>query len=211
MKPWLFDILACPIDKHYPLKLYIFKFETNRDELKEILSLFKKKDLTRIKKENIIKISETNGVKFIKDNIMLEKTQIQPYLQSIIKSINELDNIIDKTNLDVTKEFFQTIKLEIKPKVIKFLENPHENNIDTLIPELYLLNKFKLEIEIETGLLYCEKCKRWYPIIDTIPQMLPDKYRDEKKDLEFLKINKNLLDEKFLNQDLKPFNINILD
>ena len=37
MKPWLFDILACPIDKHYPLKLYIFKFETNRDEFRLIV------------------------------------------------------------------------------------------------------------------------------------------------------------------------------
>jgi hypothetical protein len=37
--------------------------------------------------------------------------------------------------------------------------------------------------------------------------MLPDEYRDEKKDIEFLQTNKNLLDQEFLTQDLKPFNI----
>ncbi|MHA1336358.1 MAG: Trm112 family protein, partial [Promethearchaeota archaeon] len=73
--------------------------------------------------------------------------------------------------------------------------------------ELYLLNKYKIETEIESGLLFCEKCKRWYPIIESIPQMLPDDYRDKKKDLEFLKTVKNLLDEGFLNQELKPYNL----
>jgi hypothetical protein len=37
--------------------------------------------------------------------------------------------------------------------------------------------------------------------------MLPDKYREAKKDIEFLTTNKNLLDQEFFNQDLKPFNI----
>jgi len=37
--------------------------------------------------------------------------------------------------------------------------------------------------------------------------MLPDEYRNADKELEFLKNNKNLLDENFFHQDLKPFNI----
>ena len=37
--------------------------------------------------------------------------------------------------------------------------------------------------------------------------MLPDEYRDEEKDTQFLKTNKNLLDDEFLKQDLKPFNL----
>ncbi|MFX1499966.1 MAG: Trm112 family protein [Promethearchaeota archaeon] len=79
--------------------------------------------------------------------------------------------------------------------------------MNDIFPELYFLNKIKIETEIESGLLFCDKCNRWYPIIDTIPQMLPDKYRDKQKDIEFLKINKNLLDEEFFFQNLKPFNI----
>jgi len=37
--------------------------------------------------------------------------------------------------------------------------------------------------------------------------MLPDKYRDQKKEIDFLENHKNLLDKKLFNQDLKPFKI----
>jgi uncharacterized protein YbaR (Trm112 family) len=69
------------------------------------------------------------------------------------------------------------------------------------------LNKIKTETEIKTGLLFCNECNRWYPIIDTIPQMLPDEYRDKKADIKFLKTNKDLLDYAFFKQNLKPYNL----
>ncbi len=37
--------------------------------------------------------------------------------------------------------------------------------------------------------------------------MLPDEYRDKEKETQFLQTNKNLLDDEFLKQDLKPFNL----
>jgi hypothetical protein len=64
-----------------------------------------------------------------------------------------------------------------------------------------------MEIEISSGLLFCNTCTRWYPIIESIPQMLPDEYRDEKNEINFLQTNKNLMDEKFFKQDLKPYNL----
>ncbi|MEM3648417.1 MAG: Trm112 family protein [Thermoproteota archaeon] len=62
--------------------------------------------------------------------------------------------------------------------------------------------------EILNGLLICSKCNRWYPIVDEIPQLLPDELRDSKEDLSFLrkyaeKIPKNILEEG------KPFNLAI--
>jgi uncharacterized protein YbaR (Trm112 family) len=36
------------------------------------------------------------------------------------------------------------------------------------------------------GVLSCEQCKRFYPIIDEIPVMLPDELRNRKEDLDFL-------------------------
>jgi len=36
------------------------------------------------------------------------------------------------------------------------------------------------------GILYCDKCTRFYPIIEQIPIMLPDELRDKQKDIEFL-------------------------
>ncbi len=33
MKPWLLNILACPIDKHHPLEAYFFRWETPEAEI----------------------------------------------------------------------------------------------------------------------------------------------------------------------------------
>jgi len=207
MKPWLFDILACPIDKFYPLKLYIFSFETNSNDFNNLIEILKKRDLEFIKKEAIIEINKENGHFFIKDNIIIEKTELKKYLNLIILSINELDNIYNKSHDKESKRSFEIISTQIKPKILDYNENIDPNNLDEIIPELFFLNKIKLETEIESGILFCNKCKRWFPIIDTIPQMLPDEFRNEKKDVEFLQTNKNLLNEEFFNKDLKPFKL----
>jgi len=207
MKPWLFDILACPIDKFFPLKLYIFSFETKVNDFNTFIEILEKRDLEFIKKEVIIEINQENGHFFIKDNIVTEKTELKNYLSLIILSINELDNIYNRSRDKESKLCFEIIATKIKPKILAYSENIDLNNFDKIIPELYFLNKIKLETEIESGLLFCNECKRWFPIIDTIPQMLPDEFRNEKKDIEFLQTNKNLLNEEFFNKDLKPFKL----
>ena len=207
MKPWLFDILACPIDKHYPLKLYIFSFKNTSEEFQALLNIYQNRDLINIKNEKIINTRLENGEHFIKDNIVFEFNKLENYFKLIISSINEFKHILNKTNSPIIKACFKTIKSEVKTNILAYCENLDFKQIEKIIPELYFLNKFKLEFEIESGILFCNKCKRWYPIIDSIPQMLPDNYRDEKKDITFLKNNKNLLNAEFFNQDLKPFSI----
>ena len=66
--------------------------------------------------------------------------------------------------------------------------------------ELYE-NKSDDEI-ITDGALYCQKCSRFFPIIDEIPIMLPDELRDKKQDMEFLKKNIKELPEKIIAQAL---------
>lgn len=207
MKPWLFDILACPIDKFFPLQLYIFSFETKSEQFQSIIRAYEKKDIDLIKNERIIEIYVERGKLYLKDNVIIKKSQIKSYLDQIISSINELDHIYDKTANEFSKKCFEIIKSVIKPKILEFSKNINQNQIENLLPELYLINKIKLDTEIESGLLFCKNCKRWYPIIETIPQMLPDEYRNEDKEIKFLENNKNLLDERFFDQDLKPFNI----
>ncbi|MFX1278319.1 MAG: Trm112 family protein [Promethearchaeota archaeon] len=207
MKPWLFDILACPIDKHFPLKLYIFSFETDSNEFNSFLDILEKRDLDFIKKEEIVKIYQKNDIFFLKDNIVIEKTELKKYVDLIISSINELDNIYNRSSSKESKKCFEIIAAQIKPKISNFRDFLDPNKLDNILPELNFLNKFKLDTEIDRGLLFCTKCNRWYPIIETIPQMLPDEYRDETKDIEFLKTIKNLIDEEFFNKDLKPFNL----
>jgi len=207
MKPWLCDILACPIDKFFPLDLFIFSFETSEDRFKEIISVYENRDINRIKDENIIQIQEEKGDLYLKDDIVIERSSVEVYLNSIILSVNEVEHLHDKSSNKLSKRCFSIITQDLKNKLIQYTEKIDLEKIENIFPELYLLNKIKTEIEIKSGLIFCEECKRWYPIIETIPQMLPDEYRDEKTEIEFLKTNKDLLDFKFFNQNLKPFNI----
>ncbi|TFG17493.1 MAG: hypothetical protein EU531_03225 [Promethearchaeota archaeon] len=207
MKPWLLDILACPIDKKYPLKLYIFSFENPNEIFSSILEIAKYKDLKRIKSENIVKTSQVDGELNVQDDIVLEKTPVLSYLDLIKRSLDELESVVDLTQIKSSKTLLNYIRSDIYKKIENTSKILPKNDLDNILPELVIINKYKFEIEIETGILFCPECKRWFPIIDTIPQMLPDDYRDKKLELEFLKTNKNLLDEKFLQQDLKPFNL----
>jgi len=140
-------------------------------------------------------------------NIVLENTQIKEYLNLILLSIDELENITNKTIDTISRECFNLIKTKIRSKILESYSKENLTQLNDILPELYFINKIKLEVEIETGLLYCKKCNRWYPIIQTIPQMLPDEYRNKEQDLAFLQNHKNLLDDEFLNQDLKPFKL----
>ncbi|QKQ99979.1 Trm112 family protein [Metallosphaera tengchongensis] len=60
--------------------------------------------------------------------------------------------------------------------------------------------------EVVEGILLCPACGRWYPIIDEIPRMLPDKLRKRDDDLKFLEKYKMKIPEKVLNEGL-PYNI----
>lgn len=207
MKPWLCDILACPIDKFFPLDLFIFSFETSEERFKEIISVYENRDINQILDEKIIEIQEEQGTLYLKDDIVIEKSVIDVYLNSIISSVNEVEHLHDKSSNKLSKQCFSIITQDLKNKLVQFTEKKDLEKIEDIFPELYLLNKIKTEIEIKSGLLFCEECKRWYPVIETIPQMLPDDYRDEKTEIEFLKTNKDLLDFTFFKQNLKPFNI----
>jgi len=59
---------------------------------------------------------------------------------------------------------------------------------------------------IVDGVMICEKCKRFYPIIDEIPVMLPDDLRNKKEDLEFLRKWKDRIPKETLVSG-KPVNL----
>lgn len=50
------------------------------------------------------------------------------------------------------------------------------------------------------GALFCDKCSRFYPIIEEIPIMLPDELRDKKMEMKFLNKNKDVLPKKIVNE-----------
>jgi uncharacterized protein len=59
---------------------------------------------------------------------------------------------------------------------------------------------------IVDGVLLCDDCGRFYPIIDEIPVLLPDDLRNKKEDLEFLTKWKAKLPKETV-QAGKPFNL----
>ncbi len=57
------------------------------------------------------------------------------------------------------------------------------------IDKHYPLGLLEFEVKgdvIVEGVLTCDECDRYYPIMDEIPVMLPDNLRNRKEDLGFL-------------------------
>ena len=77
--------------------------------------------------------------------------------------------------------------------------------IDKYYPlELFEINVKKdnndEDIIISYGILFCNKCHRFYPIIDEIPVLLPDELREKQKDLDFLQEWYNKIPSKVINE-----------
>jgi len=62
--------------------------------------------------------------------------------------------------------------------------------------------------KIKTGILFCNSCNRWYPIVNGIHILLPDNYRDEKADKDFLINHKADLNGIDINYE-KTFNLKL--
>jgi len=227
VKPWLLEILACPIDKHYPLSLSIFKIEDgdefskkvgNIEAMKKDLSFFFKNTMENEDSETnaevpVINLDDTSGALLVFDTLVRKPSTAVQYLEQIVASIDELKPIQDSSGNDV-KSTIETL-LEFRSEVTSALDAVKEaieepetqkQKILELEDKLILLNWFKQAVEIEAGVITCTECNRWYPIRDTIPQMLPDELRKEKYDKNFLETWSSLLDDSIL-KDGNPFHL----
>jgi uncharacterized protein YbaR (Trm112 family) len=167
LKPWLLNILACPIDKHHPLEAYFYKWETSAEELDKINSEAGKPNqfFTKQYKHLVKQISDGTispaSIKAIKDQT---------------DSVHSLDLIID------VFKFIDRLSFE---------EDKSESNLLDKYPEgIDVLYRYLNLLEVEEGLLRCSVCGRWYPIgssVETIPELMPDDLRDEEKDKAWLR------------------------
>ncbi len=117
MKPWLSDILACPIDKYYHLELLILKWETNISEIEEFLKIYKIRDEKLINNEELIKFSETENHIKIRDSIALKSKKSVDYLNAINSSIQELNNINNLTKEPAIDKCIDLLKTSVKRKI----------------------------------------------------------------------------------------------
>jgi uncharacterized protein YbaR (Trm112 family) len=167
LKPWLLNILACPIDKHHPLEAYFFSWETKKEELEKITReagnpnhFFKKQY------RHLVKQIEDGTISF-----------------SSIKKIN------DYTGSPYSPKLQKDVN-----KVIENFENENELTGKYLVQkypwEIDILYRYLNLVEVDEGLLRCPECSRWYPIgnsVDTIPELMPDDLRNEDKELAWLR------------------------
>jgi uncharacterized protein YbaR (Trm112 family) len=166
MKPWLLNILACPIDKHHPLEAYFFKWETSEEEMEKMNreagnpSRYFKKQYTHLAKQIADGTISPPALKEIKD---------ETGLKDALELYAEMKKFIDRLGFEE--------KL-VEEKLVK--EFPE--GIDILYRYMNL-------VEVEEGLLRCPKCGRWYPIgsaVETIPELMPDDLRERERDLKWL-------------------------
>ena len=61
-------------------------------------------------------------------------------------------------------------------------------------------NNDNKDVIITDGILFCNKCYRFYPIIDEIPILLPDELREKQKDINFLHKWYNKIPAKVINE-----------
>ena len=202
MKPGLLDILACPICKYYPLKLYIFKWETSEGTFKHVSNIISSLNLQNLI-EFITKLNEEPFIKIqndlISDELIREPCSEENYLKNLNEKKETFISIADASN-SISKDVLNSIQTDY------FNRLESAKKISNLLFELNIINWFAFGIEIENGLINCEKCKRWYPIVETIPQMLPDELRGEKKEIKFLEKWKTNIPDNILKEG-KPFNL----
>lgn len=227
MKPLLLDILACPICKYYPLKLYILKWETPESKLSKVLEAFQEKDIDYLIKATKIRrgtdriddavIIIKNEKVLLKDEMVRQETNIKDYLNEIEPKLENFNVIEDYSDEDFSSclnliktevtAHIHNVKAEIEDQEIDNISLETQNQIvEDILAELYLLNWYFQFSEIEEGAIFCDKCSRWYPIIETIPQMLPDDLREEEPEKAFLKKWESKLPQQ-ISEEGRPFNL----
>ena len=186
MKPWLLNILACPIDKHHPLEAHFFSWETPEEENKKNAdsagtpSSEHKKNYKQLAKQLTDGTISLPAIKNITDSS--ESQSSKSLLAGALDAIASIGGTGEKSEKDILGQ--------------------HPQEVDALNRYLHLL-------EVDAGLLVCPECGRWYPIgsaVETIPEMLPDDLREKDRDLEWMEKWNHLIPASVLEEG-KPYNI----
>ena len=233
MKLWLMEILACPIDKHYPLKLEIFEWEPINHAVKQesdqpkvpepespnqteemssdlIAHLIQNYNQGNLFREGVESPLESKindeGVFVVKDALIIKYTPLINYLEELWNKTFELEKeghwLVKDSSPWKGQRSLRIIVEKIRPIIneavvhAKDLKSTRKGDLSSLnkdLESLFLelkhhlefLNYLKYYLEIKTAVIRCSECGRWFPVVEAIPQMLPDSVRDEELDRAF--------------------------
>ncbi|MHA1731046.1 MAG: Trm112 family protein [Promethearchaeota archaeon] len=189
VKPWLLEILACPIDKKFPLEVYFFAWENEARFFDELLEKYEKREVEK----GVVELELEGDVLTVLDEMSQVPRPAAKYVVELVEKIGELAPITDLTGSSSAK-VLETLRTGAAGKVEEVASRikaegdlaAQRKLLEDILPELVLLNKYKLSAEVDAGVFRCPECGRWFPIFETIPQMLPDNLRVKKDDLDFL-------------------------
>jgi len=186
MKPWLLNILACPIDKHHPLEAHFFTWETAQEELRKAAeeagrpsSAFDRsyRQLTKQLKDGTISPAAMRAIEDLTGS-----DDSAGLLEGAVEAVGRLERSLDMTGRELLRDF---------------------------AGEIDRLHRFLNLLEVDAGLLVCSECGRWYPVgssVEAIPELLPDELRDRDRDIAWLERWRELMPPSVL-EDGKPFNL----
>ncbi len=186
MKPWLLNILACPIDKHHPLEARFFSWETSEEDMRKIASEagmpshYFRKSYRHLAKQLLDGTISPAAVRAIED--VTGSRDSAGLLAEAVEAVGRLEQVLDRSEDELLREF--------------------PDDLDRLYRFLNL-------VEVDAGLLVCPECGRWYPVgsaVETIPELLPDDLREEERDLAWLERWRDRVPASVLERG-KPFNL----
>ncbi|WP_457557443.1 Trm112 family protein [Candidatus Harpocratesius sp.] len=208
MKLWLLEILACPIDKSYPLEFSILSWnnpESTHLKIKNLLQNYSSGNVLFEDMKSPIHFEQSNstGKWMIYDDLIIKPIPFDEYLQKLLEKIQELD-VVHDLGFKEGEKLLNFIRSKIKSKLEDALRKIKQKEeihliIKTILPDLEFLNLYKYHLEIEDAVIVCPKCNRWFPVFDAIPQLLPDTLRKSEEDDLFKKKWNHIF--KFPNKD----------
>jgi uncharacterized protein YbaR (Trm112 family) len=140
LKPWLLNILACPIDKHHPLEVYFFSFETPKEEIERITSEAGSPSKDLDEKYKLLQKQLGDGtISHVSMEVITDRSGVNEIEQLRLKVVGILQKKGQKTDaeLDILYKFMHL--LEIREGLLFCTEctrwYPIGNSVET-IPEL---------------------------------------------------------------------------
>ena len=144
MKLWLLEILACPLDKAFPLELTILGWQNpnkTHPNLTHLLEGYKTGQVLFSDMESPIKFTteDSEKVAIIHDELIIKPTPFREYITQIIGKIGELE-VVHDVSIPLGEELLSLIRTTVKSHLsdaLSRLSNSTDEGQEETIPGIF--------------------------------------------------------------------------